>query len=380
MDSQIAAIMQVANDLNLPFCQMKLKSILSRSDATGLDSSQGSLVPTFMEAIKSSIDRGSSVWAQLIPVLDKTHTAQVGCFLALIRHSCQTDIKKLREMAEAELLSYLTSSTSAISPAWQQKVTALKGLLAIVDVTDDNGIPDASASQLLTHIVETLDCVLSTFSSATSKAHMSELEESASVVGQQQLDILYLKSVMCSFESQSDIDRPSIDVVLRLLIIHHCSFANLRSSQPNVARLLLTLSSLLIHGLLAHNAHLTTHIFDVLSLLTDSLTDDTRAACIRILSDQFKTRDPRLCFLFGYSEGIDDESLHLASTLYLSLSATTATTTTSDPKRGGMKTMTQQHFHLRRWEMMQEATPIVGENDTSLSLVLFGARKAVLQL
>lgn len=370
--------MQVAKDLNLPFCQLKLKSTLSRPDATGLDSSQGSLVPTLMEAIKSSIDRGSSVWAQLIPVLDKTHTAQVCCSLALIRRSCKTDIKKLREMAEAELLSYLDSSTSAISPTWQQKVTALEGLLAIIDVTDDNSIPDAGVSQLLTHIVETLDYVLSIFSSATSEAHTSELEESTSVVKQQQLDIIYLKSVMCSFESRSDIDRPSIDVVLRLLIIHHCSFARLRSSQPNVARLLLTLSSLLIHCRLAHNAYLTTHIFDVLSLLTDSLADDTRTTCIRILSDQFKTRDPRLCFLFGYSDGIDDETLHLASTLSLSLSPTTATTTTSEPKRGGVKTMTQ--FHLRRWEMMQEATPIVGENDTSLSLVLFGARKAVLQL
>lgn len=147
-----------------------------------------------------------------------------------------------------------------------------------------------------------------------------------------------------------------------------------------MARLLLTLSFLLVHCRLIHNAHLTTHIFDVLSLLTDSVADDTRGTCIRVLSDQFKIRDPRLCFLFGYSDGIGDGTLHLTSTLSLSLSPTTATTTTSEPKRGGVKPIMQQHFHLRRWEMMQEATPIVGENDTSLSLVLFGARKAVLQL
>jgi mediator of RNA polymerase II transcription subunit 12 len=32
-------------------------------------------------------------------------------------------------------------------------------------------------------------------------------------------------------------------------------------------------------------------------------------------------------------------------------------------------------FALRRWEMLGEPTPNVGENDTSLSLTLFGARK-----
>ena len=35
-------------------------------------------------------------------------------------------------------------------------------------------------------------------------------------------------------------------------------------------------------------------------------------------------------------------------------------------------------FPLRRWEMVQDATPIIGENDTCLSLSLFGARKSVL--
>ena len=35
-------------------------------------------------------------------------------------------------------------------------------------------------------------------------------------------------------------------------------------------------------------------------------------------------------------------------------------------------------FPFRRWEMVQDATPTIGENDTSLSLTFFGARKAVL--
>ncbi|KAL8810597.1 MAG: hypothetical protein Q9200_002443 [Gallowayella weberi] len=37
-----------------------------------------------------------------------------------------------------------------------------------------------------------------------------------------------------------------------------------------------------------------------------------------------------------------------------------------------------QHFPVRRWETMQDATPLMTENDTSISLSLFGAKKAVL--
>ena len=379
--------MQVANDLNLPFCQLKLKSTLSSPVATRVDPSQDSAVPTLMEAIKSSLDRGSTVWAQLVPVLDKTHTAQVSCCHTWNEPSCKTDIRQLRERAETELFSSLISGTNPISLSLKKKTISLEGLLAIIDVTDDNSIPDAAASQLLAQTVETFDYVLSAFARAASENQISELEESVPVVIQQQLDSIYLKSVKPHFDFRDDIDNYSIDILLRLLVVHHCTFSHLKASQINVTRLLLSLSSLLVHCRLTHNAALSTHIFDVLALLTDSLADNTRATCIHILSNQYKTRDPRLRFLFGYPDGVDGEGLQLMSTSTSSSSSSssssspaTTSTTTSEPKRGGVKTTVQQPFPLRRWEMMQEATPMVGENDTSLSLGLFGARKAVLQL
>ncbi len=35
-------------------------------------------------------------------------------------------------------------------------------------------------------------------------------------------------------------------------------------------------------------------------------------------------------------------------------------------------------FRIRRWEMMHDVTPLSAENDTSISLTLFGARRSVL--
>lgn len=43
-----------------------------------------------------------------------------------------------------------------------------------------------------------------------------------------------------------------------------------------------------------------------------------------------------------------------------------------------MRKAVRQAFPIRRWETLPDATPLMTENDTSISLTLFGARKAVL--
>lgn len=136
--------------------------------------------------------------------------------------------------------------------------------------------------------------------------------------------------------------------------------------------LLLAFSLLLIHPCLISRPDLAEHVFDVLTLLTDSLPDDARTQCIRTLRDQHHSQDPRLLFIFGFSSSIDSEWLQLSTTSSWPPSSAARTEESHPPA------ITRQPFHLRRWEMMQDATPLVTENDTSLSLTLFGARKAVL--
>lgn len=132
----------------------------------------------------------------------------------------------------------------------------------------------------------------------------------------------------------------------------------------------MTLSLLLTHDSLSPLRNLSEHVLDVLAILTESLSDDTRSQCVRLLRDQHRTKDPRLLFLFGYSENAEGEWIQLMTN---SLSASTA-------KNEGLVGINEstQPFPLRKWEMMQDTTPLVTENDTSLSLALFGARKTVL--
>ena len=159
----------------------------------------------------------------------------------------------------------------------------------------------------------------------------------------------------------------STDILLRLLTIHqtavHCS----RLSESSLVQLLVTLSLFLTHQSFGSDPRISEHVLDVLALLTESLSDETRSQCIRVLRDRYRTRDPRLLFLFGYSENSEGEWLQLITNLLPVVGA----------KTDGSTGSTQQ-FPVRKWEMMQDTTPLVTENDTSLSLTLFGARKTVL--
>ena len=140
--------------------------------------------------------------------------------------------------------------------------------------------------------------------------------------------------------------------------------------ENSLVSLLVALSLLLIHPSLASRPQLAEHAFDVLILVVDSIPDEARSQCVRILRDQHRSRDPRLLFIFGFSEKIDSEWLQMSTTSYLPSATkgeeTKATATTTSP------------FTLRKWEMMPDATPLLTENDTSLSLTLFATKKAVL--
>ena len=133
--------------------------------------------------------------------------------------------------------------------------------------------------------------------------------------------------------------------------------------------------------------------FDIALLLADGLPEDTRQLCARAVRDA--TSDPRLRYLFSFERPPAAEGL-----LMLAHRATGADPRSSSrPNNGngnhhpsamgmgmgmgmgpGMMMMAPppeklSPFLFRRWEILSEPTPNVGENDTSLSLTLFDTRK-----
>jgi mediator of RNA polymerase II transcription subunit 12 len=140
-----------------------------------------------------------------------------------------------------------------------------------------------------------------------------------------------------------------LPLMLDFITLHIDMFDSSKNSSEIRTRMLLSLSALMVE-LQKHNSieSLLQKIFDVAILLVDDLPDDARANCVRTLKD--KTADPRIQYIFGYSAPPMD---------WLQLN-----------QKGKL-----MPYPLRRWEILSEPTPNVGENDTSLSLTLFQARK-----
>lgn len=132
---------------------------------------------------------------------------------------------------------------------------------------------------------------------------------------------------------------------------------------------MLALSNLLLIPSLSAHVDIADYVFDVLTIITDSVAEEICFQCIQILRDRNHAKDPRLQYIFGYSNRVEGEWLQSVA---------------SPPNQSGFRIEDPQQatparlpYALRRWEMVQEATPLIAENDTSLSLTLFGTREVV---
>ena len=86
---------------------------------------------------------------------------------------------------------------------------------------------------------------------------------------------------------------------------------------------------------------LSTLVFDLLALISDGLTLETRLHCIQIMHGQHHLQDARLNFLLGFPGHGENNSLRLM---------------TGD---SGLRSVP---FSSRRFEMVQDATPTMGFN------------------
>ncbi|KAK1057219.1 RNA polymerase II mediator complex subunit [Friedmanniomyces endolithicus] len=216
-------------------------------------------------------------------------------------------------------------------------------------------------------------------------------------------------------------DRDGVSGRLRILL-HVCTL-HLRSpeieSEGNRqarANLLATLCPLLLHPHIQIQPGTAEYIFDLASVLGESLPESALACIARTIN----TRDPRIHAILGSVSAPTDTWLALVSqaqnkggttaqqralakhpsahahgqpsntraagALGQAFGLGASPQQAQSPQRAwpltnqagnraiGAEEKTMP-FPLRRWEIMPDPTPVMGENDTSLSLGLFGARR-----
>lgn len=180
--------------------------------------------------------------------------------------------------------------------------------------------------------------------------------------------------------------RSRLELVLRLISIHADVFSQAQPPTTIHLTVCLNLSSLFTNPIMNFDNKLRVSVLNTITLLSNAMSNEVRDQLIHTLNTHNIT-NTTLQFLFGpTTQNIKDADLHLITTPAIDVNQQNKdkptpinrTTATGVPSVSGAKDTHATPFSLHRWEMIQDATPMIGDNDTSLSLALFGARKAVL--
>ncbi|KAH7019927.1 hypothetical protein EDB80DRAFT_870537 [Ilyonectria destructans] len=349
-------ILQLANELTLPFCQLKLNLDLSMSQQNpGEGDGHGARFDLFAKAMDRAIEAGNIMWTSLLPCLSDDIT------------------QHLKSQAQTGFLDLIpsTKTTNTTELASNQSIHMAENLLEVVEAII-SGQPPPKMAQLTIAMVEKL----------------TDLWEVIAGGAQERPEI------------HTAALRHWLPAMLRFVTLHSLSseppsvpLPSASATKPPIpavhdtrARIVLVLCGLMLELETlppAITGSLPQQVQDMAMLLVDTLPEDLRAQCAKSIlltpgatTSLNTSSDPRLYYLFSAPHPGPAESLMLTH-------REKPATAQSAAARGmgamyGIGPAVQERlspFVLRRWELLSEPTPNVGENDTSLSLGLFEAIK-----
>jgi len=321
-------LLSIADDLSLPFCQVKLAALLQAQDTEmDGDHAESGHLAAFDRAIESAVEAGKTTWASIIPLLD----------VSISQH--------LRQRADAQFLDlYPNPKANSCDGPWvHSRIKRAENLLRIVDATAHS--ISASPSQDSTNTVLASDMVIALNGTWLLLANSQSQDIKDSIITKWLPFLLSFMTIhVGTFEASK--------------LGHECrAKATLALSAVFLQLQALGTSTEAIRDLIEQTYDLALH-------LVDNLPEDMRQQCIRSLRDT--TSSPSISYLFSIADNPTDW-------LVLRQKDRMQSVTGPDGRPAEKEKLTP--FPLKRWEMLGEPTPNVGENDTSLSLTLFGARK-----
>ncbi|CAM1502152.1 Fc.00g041360.m01.CDS01 [Cosmosporella sp. VM-42] len=350
-------ILQLANELTLPFCQLKLNLDLSMSqfNTTEGEDQGSSRFDLFAKAMDRAIEAGNIMWTSLLPCLSDDITQH-------LKSQAQTGFLDLIPSPKAPNLAVAASA---------QSIHMAENLLGVVEAII-SGLPPPKTAQLTTAMVDKLSDLWEIIASG-----VQERPEIHKAVLSHWLPAMLRFVTLYSLSSEPpSAPLPSASATKPPIPTGHDTRARLILVLCGVLLELETLAPTTVGSL-------PQQVFDIAILLADALPEDLRSHCAKAvlltpgtMPSTSTSSDPRLYYLFS--------TPHPAATDTLMLShREKAATPQSAANRGvgaqyGIGPAWQEKlspFVLRRWEVLSEPTPNVGENDTSLSLGLFEAIK-----
>ncbi|TAQ88198.1 hypothetical protein B7494_g3506 [Chlorociboria aeruginascens] len=325
-DISPGVVLDLAGDLTLPFCQLKLLSMFANEETScRVDGAFSGRFQSLDNAIKSAVTAGNTAWTCIVPLLDIT----------VAQHLC--------EEAQTQFLKQFPSpgfeNTSNTEDILDQ-VAHARDLLYIIEVTAYSITSSPSTGPLAVDVVTTLNNTWRSIPSVKSSSKEPFVFEWLPL----------LLSFVTIYTAALDATKIGHEFRVQAIIA--------------LTAILLELQALDSHsdGVL----DLTEKTFDLVLQLVDCLPDDFRQQCIRRLHDAGSIcSSPELRYMLSIPTNPSDW-------LYVTLPEKGNTGSSNEPITGKERLTP---FALRRWEILAEPTPYIGANDTSMDIILFGARK-----
>ncbi|KAI2617167.1 hypothetical protein GGR54DRAFT_649116 [Hypoxylon sp. NC1633] len=325
-------VLELANEFTLPFCQVKLSLNLAIDDSNGPEASERlqAQFEQLSKAVDNAIDANNIMWTGMLPSLSSDIT------------------QHMRNRAESRFLDIIPCLKSPPDDASvDRNIHMAENLLTVIDAIFRGG-SGSKVSPLSGALVDKLADLWDILASRN-----SECASLKAAVLSHWLPLLFSYLTLFTSPSASAIDMsklPGGEIRARALIV--------------LAGIVQELDSY-------PSSNLGQRAFDIALALVDSLPEDARLQCVRAVKDA--TADPRIRYLFSFAPNPAEDlmlahrekpppGIHERRAMAMGMGVSMIPEKLSP-------------FVFRRWEILNEPTPNVGENDTSLSLTLFDARK-----
>ncbi|KAI1749282.1 transcription mediator subunit Med12 [Xylaria castorea] len=326
-------VLELANEFTLPFCQVKLSLNLAIHDPS---------TPEGAERLQAQFE-------QLSIAMDNAIAADNIMWTGMLSYLSSDITLHLKDRAEARFLDLFPSMKSLPFDEAGSKsdIHMAENLLTVVDSV----LRGASMSRFPAFSSGMADRLTDLWEILGSTSEEGEALKTAVLTHWLPLLLSYLALQASQFSAAVDSSKlPGSDTRARVLVI--------------LAGIVLELDKY-------PTLHLGPRVFDIALVLADNLPEEARLQCVRAVKDY--TADPRLRYLFSFSPDPAENfmlahrekppaGLHERRMMAMNLGM-------------GMPPEKLTPFIFRRWEILNEPTPNVGDNDTSLSLTLFDARK-----
>lgn len=352
-------ILDMANELSLPFCQVKLSLSLSDDSDMLAENQAESHISLFTKAMEKAIEANNVMWTSILPHLNDT----------IAQH--------IRNEARGRFIDLIPSFKTQ-PPPHTGDGSSLKAAESLISVMESITSGHTTASRA-THLTPSIsERVSDLWDVLASNEDEKKRLHNVVLTGWLPLMLKFLAMHVGPAAEPVSVATPSGNTIrpppnpaqteLRAKVLLSLAgiFQELDSLEPAEAQL-------------AQQSGLAEQVLDVALLVVDGLPDEARAHCCRLIlvSDPMNMQnanvstDSHLRYLLSYTPPSAD-NLMLSPRNRMNMQGGSTRTAMLGAPGQAEKLMP---FSYRRWEVLNEPTPNVGENDTSLSLTLFESIK-----